>query len=267
MKVLVVGSGNMGYAFAKAFIEGEVIHPQHMLLFDKNPDRIEFLEKEGLAPVFSEFNPLFNAVKIIILAIKPQQATEVLEQLKPYTNEDQIILSIMAGYPIKAIQDGLNTDKVVRIMPNLPLLVGKGILGYNFANTLFEREELEVVKSLLMTTGDIVEVDSEDQIDAVTSMSGSGPAYIYYFMQSMKEAGLKVGFSEAESKKLTLATFKGALELYEQNDISFEEWINRVSSKGGTTEAAIKTFKAEGIHDSIEKGISAAYNRAKELGK
>lgn len=267
MKVLVVGSGNMGYAFAKAFVTGEVIHPQNLLLFDKHPARVEFLESEGLAPVFSDFNPLFNAVKVIVLAIKPQQATEVLAQLKPYTNPDQIVLSIMAGYPTESIQKGLNTDKVVRIMPNLPLLAGKGILGYHFAPTLFETEEREVVQSLLATTGEIIEVDTEDQIDAVTSMSGSGPAYIYYFMQSMKNAGLKVGFSEAESKKLTLATFKGALELYEQNDISFEEWIDRVSSKGGTTEAAINTFKSEKIHDSIEKGVQAAYNRAKELAK
>ena len=257
----------MGYAFVKAFVQGEMVHAQNLMLFDKNEDRAAFLRDEKMGTVFTDYNALFATAKVIVLAVKPQQATEVLEELRPFTSENQIIFSIMAGYPTESILKGANTDKVVRIMPNLPLLVEKGILGYHFSSALFENEEIELVRDLLHTTGDIVELDSEDKIDAITSMSGSGPAYVYYFMNSMMNGGKKVGFSTEESKKLTLATFKGAIELFEKNDITFEDWIDRVSSKGGTTEAAINTFKSEQIEDSIGKGIQAAYSRAKELGK
>ena len=267
MKVLVIGGGNMGFAFAKSFVEQEIIHSEHMMFVEKSETRVEYIEATNIGTVVKADDPLIYAAKVIVLAIKPQQADEVLAALKPFTNEEQIVISVMAGYPIHKISSAINTTKVVRVMPNLPLLVGKGILGYTYAeNGGFEYEEKELVVSLLGATGEIVEVENEDKIDAVTSVSGSGPAYVYYFLKHMVEGGIKNGLDKEQAEKLALSTFDGAVESFRKNDFSFDEWIAMVSSKGGTTAAAINTFKAEQVGEKIEKGVKAAYDRAKELG-
>lgn len=267
MEVLVIGAGNMGFAFASAFVKAEIVHQQNVMLYDTDVNKVEQLAEEGWPNVFSEMQNIFHMAQFIVLAVKPQIANDVLDALKPYTNSDQVILSIMAGYPIKAIQSRVNTDKIVRVMPNLPLIVGKGILGYTYADSHFTPDDTEITEALLSATGDIVYLDKEQQIDAITAVSGSGPAYVMYFLNAMKNAAQQLGFNESDSLQLTLTTFKGAIELFEKGDVSFEEWINRVSSKGGTTEAAIKTMDRLQVNENIETAIKAAFNRAQELGK
>ena len=178
----------------------------------------------------------------------------------------QIFVSLMAGVTIDTIQDKLNIKKVVRTMPNLPAQVGKGVTSYTASESV-SRVELIMVRNLLDTTGTSIYVKTEKFIDASTGISGSGPAYVFYFMQSMLEAALKMGFSSYDSKVLVSSTFEGAIELFNQNNISPKSWIDKVASKGGTTQAAIDSMEDNNVKQLIQDAAYAAFDRAVELGK
>lgn len=151
-------------------------------------------------------------------------------------------------------------------MPNLPAQVGKGITSY-IASDEVSRVELLTVENLLDTTGKSIRVQSENYIDASTGISGSGPAYVFYFMHSMMEAALKMGFSKNDSKVLVSQTFAGAVELFNQSDLSPNSWMDKVASKGGTTRAALDSMDDNNVKELIEEAAYAAFNRAIELGK
>jgi pyrroline-5-carboxylate reductase len=151
-------------------------------------------------------------------------------------------------------------------MPNLPAQVGKGLTSFT-ASEEVSRLELSTVQNLLNTTGKSVYLDTENDIDASTGISGSGPAYVFYFMQSMMDAAKKMGFSEHDSKVLVSQTFEGAVELFNQSDLSPESWMKRVASKGGTTRAALDSLDDNNVKELIEEAAYAAFNRAVELGK
>jgi len=157
-------------------------------------------------------------------------------------------------------------NKIVRAMPNLPAKIGKGLTSY-VASPEVSRIELLTIGSLLDTTGKSVLVSDENYIDASTGISGSGPAYVFYFMQSMMEAALQMGFSENVSKVLVSQTFTGAIELFNQNNLSPNSWMEKVASKGGTTRAALDSMDNNNVGELIKEAAFAAFNRAVELGK
>ncbi|MFT6717152.1 MAG: pyrroline-5-carboxylate reductase, partial [Saprospiraceae bacterium] len=161
---------------------------------------------------------------------------------------------------------GLGISKVVRTMPNLPAMIGKGMTAYT-SSTNVSSSELTTVEKLLSSTGQAVKVDTEDDIDKITGLSGSGSAYVFYFMESLMNAAKDMGFKDNDAKKIITQTFEGAVELFKQNDESTSEWIKKVCSKGGTTIAAIDSFEKNKVKEHITKGAKAAYNRAVELGK
>jgi pyrroline-5-carboxylate reductase len=150
-------------------------------------------------------------------------------------------------------------------MPNLPAQVGKGVTSYTESKEV-SRIELLMVRNLLDTTGESIRVESENFIDASTGISGSGPAYVFYFMQSMLEAALKMGFSKNDSKILVSKTFEGAVELFNQSDLSPNTWMERVASKGGTTRAALDSMEDNNVKELIKDAAYAAFDRAVELG-
>jgi len=172
----------------------------------------------------------------------------------------------MAGITIEKIQNGLGVKKVVRSMPNLPAQVGKGVTSYTESKEV-SRVELLMVRNLLDTTGESIHVKNENFIDASTGISGSGPAYVFYFMNSMLEAALKMGFSKNDSKVLVSQTFEGAVELFNQNDLSPDTWMDRVASKGGTTRAALDSMDDNNVKELIKDAAYAAFDRAVELGE
>ena len=187
-------------------------------------------------------------------------------QMLSMVTSDQILISIMAGVTLDAIQDFSGVKKVIRAMPNLPAKVGLGLTSY-VASSEVSRIELLTVESLLNTTGKSILVSNENLIDASTGISGSGPAYIYYFMQSMMEAALQMGFSKNDSKVLVSQTFTGAIELFNQSDLSPNSWMEKVASKGGTTQAALDSMDDNNVNELIKEAAFAAFSRAVELGK
>jgi pyrroline-5-carboxylate reductase len=171
----------------------------------------------------------------------------------------------MAGVKMEAIRNALGVSKIIRAMPNLPAQIGMGMTAFTSSDEV-TRIELVMVQNLLNTTGKTVYVDNEHLIDAATAISGSGPAYVYFFMNAMMDAAKQMGFSESEAELLVGQTFKGAVDLYEKSNASCQEWIQRVASKGGTTEAAIETWQDSNLHHNIMEGAQSALIRAVELG-
>lgn len=266
MKVLVIGAGNMGLTYAEGMASSPLLSKNKLKIYDTDPKKITTLQKDGRFDVYDNLNDCLPQADIIFVVVKPYHSDALFEQMKPMLNKGQIIVSLMAGVTIKTIQDKLNTQKVVRTMPNLPAQVGKGVTSYTESNEV-SKVELIMIRSLLDTTGASIHVDSENFIDASTGISGSGPAYVFYFMQALLEAAQKMGFSEQDSKIMVTNTFDGAIELYKQSDITPEAWISRVASKGGTTEAAINSMTNNEVGRFIQEGAFAAFNRAVELGK
>lgn len=266
MNVLVIGAGNMGLAYAKALIKSELLSQTNLMISDTNPEKTKELNKISRFDVYTDVEECMDLADIIFLAVKPYHAETLMKDLKPLMNQGQVVISIMAGVTIQSMKDGLGIDKVVRAMPNLPAQVGKGLTSFTASNEV-SRLELSTVKKLLDTTGKSVHLDTEKDIDASTGISGSGPAYVFYFMQSMMEAAQKMGFSDYDSKVLVSQTFEGAIELFNQSDLSPTGWMNKVASKGGTTRAALDSMEDNNVKDLIQEAAYAAFNRAVELGK
>jgi len=177
----------------------------------------------------------------------------------------QVFLSIMAGVRMQDISTALGISKIIRAMPNLPAQIGMGMTAFT-STAEVTRIELVMVQNLINTTGKSIYLGDEKYIDAATAISGSGPAYVWFFMNAMIQAGLQMGFSEAEAELLVSQTFKGAINLFQQENFTCGEWIKKVASKGGTTEAALASFNGTSLHKDIIEGAGAALKRAVELG-
>ena len=266
MKVLVIGAGNMGLTYAEAMSKSKLLKKRNVMILDNSPEKILSLKKISHFDVYENLDDCLPQADLIFVAVKPFHSDELFKKMKSIMNQGQIIISIMAGVTIETMQESLGIEKVVRAMPNLPAQVGKGITSF-IPSKAVSRIELLTVEDLLDTTGKSIQVSSENYIDASTGISGSGPAYVFYFMQSMMEAALKMGFSANDSKVLVSQTFDGAVELFNQSDLSPPSWRNEVASKGGTTRAALDSMEDNNVNELIKEAAYAAFDRAVELGK
>jgi len=266
MKVLVIGGGNMGLIYAEAIANSNFLKSKDLMILDASPDVTKILRKNKDFDVYDNLKECVPKADVIFIAVKPYHAEELFDTMKKLVVEEQIIISLMAGVTIQFIQESLGMHKVVRAMPNLPAQVGMGLTSFT-ASEEVSRLELSTVESLLDTTGRSVRLDTENDIDASTGISGSGPAYIFYFMQSMIEAALKMGFSEHDSNVLVKQTFAGAVELFGSNNLDPTAWMNKVASKGGTTRAALDSMEDNNVKELIKEAAFAAFNRAVEIGK
>jgi len=202
--------------------------------------------------------------KVILLAVKPQQMEEVFQEIRPSLDNRPLLISIAAGIPTEWIQKRVpRSVPVVRVMPNTPALVGAGISAIAPGRAA-KTKDLQIAKRIFACVGEVVEVP-EEWMNAVTAVSGSGPAYFFFLMEQMIRAGIALGLPLQVARRLVLGTAKGAVRLA---TVSKEEPAflrARVTSKGGTTEAAFRVFEGAGLADLLQRGIRAAAQRAKEL--
>ena len=266
MKILIIGGGNMGLTFARSFLSTHIVSADEMFILEKSPEKAEQLKTMQVGQIFGETGDYIKEADLIILAVKPQDSGDLFSKLASAIDDQQVILSIMAGVKIETISDALGCKKVVRAMPNLPAQIGVGMTVFTSSNEV-TRIELVTVQNLLNATGKAIYVEREELIDAATAVSGSGPAYVFYFMQSLIESAHGMGFSKAESELLAYQTFRGAVELFNKFDFSCEEWISKVSSKGGTTEAAFEVLKSKEMKQQFNTAVNAALSRAIELSQ
>lgn len=265
MKVLIVGYGNMGKTYANSFISSRFIKPEDIFVLVRNENLATSESSIPKANFSSVPTEKINDFDIVILAVKPQDFDVLAHSIKPYLKDGQIVFSVMAGITISKLESHLSCSKIVRSMPNIPTQIGMGMTVFS-ASANVDRKELFIIQNLINTTGKSVYVENEKLIDAATAISGSGPAYVFYFMQSMIKAAVDLGFNESEAELLVNQTFMGSVAIQNSYSFSNEEWIKKVASKGGTTERALQVFEKGFLEKTIVEAVKAANDRALELG-
>ncbi len=202
--------------------------------------------------------------QLVVWAVKPQSFAEAAAPVAAHA-QAALHLSVMAGIPSASLTKLLGTERIVRAMPNTPALIGQGITGL-YARAAVSQADKAQIERVIATTGEHLWVGSEDKIDAVTALSGSGPAYVFFFIEAMMRAGQNMGLSAEQSRQLAQSTFAGAAQLSRHSPDSPEVLRQRVTSKGGTTYAAITSMQQNQVGELFEQALQAAYQRAAELG-
>lgn len=261
--VTIIGLGNMGFALAKGLLSSNVLISEQLKGIEMQNDKANEVSSALGIEVFSDYEVIKKS-DVIILAVKPQNMKVLLSSLKPLLN-DQLIISIAAGITVKFLKEELGDKKIVRTMPNTPALVLKGVTGI-YCTEKVNDEDRNVVENLLNAIGSTVLVDKEDDIDKITALSGSGPAYVYYFMEALEEAGVMIGLSRDTARKLVVSTFEGSTALIKETSKTPQDLRIMVTSPAGTTIAALHMFEKGAIKGAVLDGVAAAYKRAKELG-
>jgi len=265
MKILIIGGGSMGMTYAKSFLSSHIVNKEGMMILEKSEEKAVELRKQNIGVFYSEPDDFIKKADLIILAVKPQDINRLFDDIKEFIDNQQVILSIIAGVKMKTICDLLDITKVIRAMPNLATQIGKSMTVFTSTNEV-TRIELVMVQNLINTTGKSIYTSKEEMIDAATAISGSGPAYVLYFMDSLIKAAVEMGFSPSEAELLVVQTFRGTTDMFNQSNESAEIWIDKVASKGGTTEAALNDFAKSNLDKSIKEGAKSALVRAIELG-
>lgn len=262
--IAFIGGGNMAAALI-----GGLIRAGH------DPARLQVVEpvesqRERLAAQFgvrpmAQAHPALREAALVVWAVKPQTFAEAAAACHGWL-QGALQLSVMAGIRSEAIVQASGSPQVVRAMPNTPALIGRGIAGL-YAREAVSAAQRALVEQVLAPTGALVWVDREPDLDAVTALSGSGPAYVFYFLEAMMQAAAEMGLSAEQGRQLALATFDGATALALQSPLSPQELRAQVTSKGGTTHAAITSMEADGLKAAFIKAMQAARARARELGE
>jgi pyrroline-5-carboxylate reductase len=264
MKIAIIGCGNMGLIYARAFLKYNIVDKDQLLLVEKNPERMQALRELDLGVVCLASDSRICSSEVIILAVKPQDFSEVAATLRTLPDTGSVWISIMAGMRIARIRTMLNRNNIVRAMPNSPAELGMGMTAYA-ADEFVAASQLRKAERLLSTTGRIVFLEQEDLLDAVTAISGSGPAYFFYLVRHMIEAGKEMGFDEGTAAMLVKQTMLGSWHLMNKDSRSLDELIKAVASRGGTTEAALNSFEQEGVGKGLRKSMLKAKERSAEL--
>ena len=261
--IAFIGGGNMASAIIGGLIR-QGMPPAHITVVEPFADTATRLQQETGVTVISEAGPALSTAQLVVWAVKPQVFKEAAAPVASHTRA-ALHLSVAAGIRTDSICKWLGTDRVVRTMPNTPALVGQGMTAL-FACPGVSPADKDRVEQVIATTGQFLWVQQESHLDAVTALSGSGPAYVFFFLEAMTEAGIGMGLSQEQAYKLAVATFSGASSLAAASSEPPEVLRQRVTSKGGTTYAAITAMEHAGIKSAFVGAMQAAEHRARELG-
>ena len=261
--ITFIGGGNMASAIIGGLLRTGLRVDQLSVVEPFEPTRAALLSQFGLHALPAADASLSKA-SLVVWAVKPQTFRDAAQAVKPFAS-GALHLSVAAGIRSDSIAGWLGSERIVRSMPNTPALVGKGMTAL-FARPGVTASERAAVEQVIATTGQYLWVEQESQLDAVTALSGSGPAYVFFFIEAMTEAGVGMGLSLAQAHRLAVGTFVGASELARASDDPPEVLRQRVTSKGGTTYAAITAMEAAGMQAQFVAAIRAAEQRARELG-
>jgi pyrroline-5-carboxylate reductase len=261
-----IGGGNMASAILGGLIR-QGFAPAQVTVIEPFAETAAKLKADWgveVATAAASASTALSKADLVIWAVKPQVFKEAALPVAAFTQK-ALHLSVAAGIRSDSIARWLQTDRVVRSMPNTPALVGQGITGL-FARAGVSAPDQDLIEQVLKSTGEFLWVQQEADLDTVTALSGSGPAYVFYFLEAMTEAGVKMGLPEAQAYHLAKATFGGATHLARHSVESPEVLRQRVTSKGGTTYAALTSMADDHVKDAFIKGMLAAQKRASELG-
>jgi pyrroline-5-carboxylate reductase len=265
MKISFIGGGNMASTLIAGLV-GKLTPATNVHVVDPSPEALQRLQSEHRVGTATHIDERVAGSEVIVLAVKPQQMREVAAALQPQLANHPLVLSIAAGIRTADLARWLGGySAIVRCMPNTPALIGMGITGMVAMRGVTEAQK-QVADSILRAVGKTVWLGDEALIDPVTAVSGSGPAYVFFFLEAMQQAAVEMGLSAGQGKELALATFAGAAQLAAQSPEELEVLRQRVTSKGGTTYAAIASMEQAGVKQAIIDAMKAACARGRELG-
>ncbi len=269
IKIAFIGPGVMAEAMLSGIINNKLTDPANILASGPLEDRnAELKDKYGIQ-TFSNNNKAVALADVVILSVKPQRLEKVLEGLQGSVKKNTLVLSIVAGASIAKISRLLKHDKVVRSMPNTPAQIGEGITVWCCSPAVDENHK-KIARAILGAFGQEIFVEEEEYLDKATALSGTGPAYVYLFMEAMIDAGVHLGFSRRISEKLVTETLRGSVDYYDKNGLESKHVAalrNQVTSPGGTSAEALYYLEKAGFRTAISRAVWAAYQRSRELGQ
>lgn len=263
-KIAFIGAGNMATSLIMGLLNKGAM-PSNIAACDIDQAKLSQLHDDcGIST--GSIEEIVKEADVVVLAVKPQGMEQVCRTLRALLPESGcVIISIAAGIPLQKFETWLGAEEaIVRCMPNTPALVSEGATGL-FANANTSSAQAALAETILSAVGICSWLESEDAINAVTALSGSGPAYYFLMMEAMEQAAVKMGLDPEMARSFTIQTALGAAKLAASSDVAPDELRRRVTSPGGTTEAAIKTFESEGFRELVERAINAAQKRSIEL--
>jgi pyrroline-5-carboxylate reductase len=256
-----IGGGNM----AEAIISGlKSSGKKDIILFDTNPRRLDYMKEHYNVKIGTSNQDILNNARLIVLAVKPQHIDNVLDEIKEAVSKEHLFVSIAAGISISYITEKLGTERVVRVMPNTPALVREGMSVLTFPERISKKEKGVVLK-IFQSIGRVIEL-GEQYMDAVTALSGSGPAFFAHFIESMVEAGVRMGIPYEDSLILTIQTAIGTIRLLESGKSTFE-LKKMVTSPGGTTAEGLFVMDHGALKAIVKDAIEAATIKSRQLSR
>lgn len=266
MKISFVGAGSIAEAMIAGLIEKNIVNSENICITNRNNKQkmTELEQKYGISTTYN-VNELVHDADMIIFAVKPKDSGEALDKISPYIRENSFFVSVMAGISIEFITDKLKTNcAIARTMPNTSASVGKSATAITF-NPFVSNEQKELALSIFSSIG-ITEEVAEHQMDAITALSGSGPAYFYYVVEAMERAAAQFGLEKDTANHLIIQTLLGAAEMLSVSGKKAAELRREVTSPGGTTEAGISVLQQAEMQEAFIACINAAYEQSKQLG-
>lgn len=262
-----IGGGNMAEALITGLLESGQCRASHISVAEPRAARRRGIKRRFGVCLLADNKQLVRRSNVIVLAVKPQVMAAVLKEIRTNMTKQHLIISIAAGVDTRLIARHLGRGvRLVRAMPNTPALIGRGIAGL-YASKAARAADLKVAQALFASVGQVVVFKRETQLDWVTALSGSGPAYVFLFLEALIEAGVKGGLNHKQARELALATAEGATALAKQQAIDLKTLRQRVTSKGGTTEAALKVLQQKKWSPALQAAVRAAARRAEALRK
>jgi pyrroline-5-carboxylate reductase len=263
--IAFLGAGNMAEALIRGLLHSKTTAPERILATARRPDRARLLQETWGIRALTDNVAACRDADVVILCVKPQVMDRLVEQIAPAVDPTKLIISVAAGVPVEALERKLGAAaRVVRAMPNTPALVGRGACAIA-AGTHATQEDLDVATSIFDAVGITVTVE-ENLLDAVTGLSGSGPAYIFLIIEALTDAGVKVGLPRYTALKLAAQTLLGSAELLIQTNAHPGQLKDQVTSPGGTAIAGLHTLEAGGLRTTLINAVEVATRRARELG-
>ncbi|MGX9381552.1 pyrroline-5-carboxylate reductase [Pseudomonas sp. JQ36] len=264
-RIAFIGAGNMAASLIGG-LRAKGLQASHIRASDPGEETRQRVSAEHGIETFADNAQAIDGVDVIVLAVKPQAMKAVCEAIRPSLKPQQLVVSIAAGITCASMTAWLGKQPIVRCMPNTPALLRQGVSGL-YATSEVTAEQRQQAEELLSAVGIALWLNEEQQLDAVTAVSGSGPAYFFLLIEAMTAAGVKLGLPKEMAEQLTLQTALGAAHMAVSSDVDAAELRRRVTSPNGTTEAAIKSFQADGFEALVEKALGAAAHRSAEMAE
>ncbi len=263
MRIAFIGGGTMGEAIIRCLLSREIVAPEDIVVSDARQSRRELLSRECGVNISADNKQAIEGSDLIVLAVKPQDLAQVMEEIENLA-PCQVVLSIVAGANLSTLQQGLKHSGIIRAMPNMPAQIGEGMIVWT-ATAEVNQKQRGMAQSVLGALGEEIYVDDERYLDMATALSGSGPAYVFLFIEALIDAGVHIGLPRSIAEKLVIQTIIGSTHAVQKTGKHPAELRSAVTSPGGTTTEALFQLDKRGFRSFIIEAVAAAYNKAKHL--